>query len=257
MFDDIPQRWVEPTPDQYNAYFYDIDGAHFDLSIIPDFLREYIEYPEYGSGTNKFLYLFYQLASRANIMVEVGTFTGVSTVAFAKGIENNGGSMLCLDTDLSRPLLHYRLQKHNINNVTLVQGNDLEFDVPQLFDMIYIDTTHLYEQTVKELFLFDKNLRPGGIFVLHDIVVPKGINLINSKEDYGYINGDEFISAFSDNRDGQRNRHISQWPVAKPTQRCLLSPVFLAIQTFLSYRSRYNLLKIMDFGGVAIIFKPH
>lgn len=257
MFKDMLLKWVEPSADSFNAYFYDVGGACYDFSIVPEFLREYMEYPEYGSGTCKYLYLLYKFASRAKLAIECGVYTGISTIALSKGLESNGGSMISIDLNLTRPLLHERVQKHNIKNVQFVQGNNLgfRFEKQNCFDLIYIDSDHTYEHAVKELFLFDKYLKPGGIVIMHDIVVPQGIGLIESKEDYGYVDGEALINKYIESKDKNLKFHISEYPVCKPATNCLNSPIYLAIQTFLSYRPNYKLFKNIDFAGIGIIWK--
>lgn len=322
MFDDLLQNWVEPSPDSFDAYFYDVDQAHYDLSIVPEFLREYIEYPEQYSGTNKFQFLLYKFASNAKFAIECGTYTGVTTIPLSKGVENNNGFLVCIDLDLSRPLLHERIKKHELKNLYLLQGNSLDFrsgkieqspkwslkrgikkvlkgpdrtfhfrsllrhyarflvqqrieiqsasppplvihsvsrpplEVPDSFDLIWIDSAHTYEHTVKELFLFDRYLRPGGVFMMHDIVAAQGVGLVDSTEDFGYSNIVDLVIAQADNKDGKRGRPISAFPKLIPTPDCLMSPVYLAIKTFLSYRQNYRLFKILDSGGLGIIWKP-
>lgn len=301
MFDDLLDNWVEPSPDTFDAYFYDGGKPSRDLSRIPDFLLPYVEYPECGSGTNKYLYLLYQFASRARLGLECGVFTGVSTIPLAKGLQHNDGELTSIDRDLSHPALHQRIRKHGLSNVTLLGGSDLDFRpangthrtdeyapnhaiqsstdtallaappglrtqihcvgspppwVPASFDFIYIDTAHTYEHTVKELFMFDRHLNAGGVFLVHDIVVALGVGLKESTEDYGYSNGAVYIDTLIRSKDAPMGIHISQYPICQPTPNCLMTPVYLAIQTFLSYRPDYRMFKVIDFAGMAIIWKP-
>jgi predicted O-methyltransferase YrrM len=259
IFADLLQKWKEPTPDMFDAYFYDFDCGCYDFSILPEFLREYAEYPEIGGGTSKFLYLLYKFSSRASLGLECGVFNGLTTIPLAKGLEQNDGLLVSIDLNLNRPLLHERIRKHNLVKVYLMQGNDLTFSADPYkgsFDFVYIDSLHTYEHTLKELFLFDQYLRPGGVFLLHDLIVPLGtIDLIGSREDKAYVNAEEFLAALAENSEGKHVRHISTFPICQLAPNHLLSPIYLSIQTFLSYRPQYRLFKNLDFAGLGVIWK--
>ena len=258
MFRDFLLKWVEPMPDSFDAYFYDENGIpHHDFTNMPEFLRESMEFFEPGSGTHKFLFLLYKFASRAKFGIECGVWNGSTTVSLAKGLDNNNGTLISVDLNVNRPLLHERLKKHDIRNVKLYQGNNLGFrsDNQNFFDLIYIDTDHTYEHTVRELFLFDRYLKEGGVFILHDIVSSKGVDLIDSSEDYGYSNTNAVYGIIEKAEKENRRIHVSDFPILKPTPNCLMSPVYLGMQTFLSYRPSYKVFKILDCGGLGIIWK--
>ncbi len=278
MYADFLDHWTEPPFDSFDCFYYDETGKPcYDLSDVPASLREAIEYPEYCSGTNKFQLLLYRFAARAKAALECGVFEGASTLPLAKGLETSGGRLTCIDPNMREPMLHQRISKHEIQNVILLEGNGLAFrpgsepnepdadgiytvtrppaEVPSMFDLVYIDSDHTYEHTVRELFLFDQYLNPGGVMILHDIVVGVGQGLIGSKEDYGYLNADAYIGAFMQTQNRAQKIHISDWPVCRPAPNCLMSPIHLAIQSFLAYRPSYSFFKLLDFAGLGIIWK--
>ncbi len=255
MFRDLLAKFVEPTYDQFDAYFYDINRSCKDFSILPEFLQELIPVPEMDSGTNKFLWIIYQFACRAKNALECGVYTGGTTVPLAMGLKMNQGALVAVDRKGSNPLLMERVNRYNLNNITFIEDNDLNFTLnkdQELFDIIYIDTAHTYEHTVKELFLFDKYMKKGGVYIMHDIIATAGVGLIDSTEDYGYHNAKECQRILIENKG---TKHISEYPRLLPTENCHLSPVFLAIQTFLSYRKSYKFFKIDDWAGLGIIWK--
>ena len=58
---------------------------------------------------------------------------------------------------------------------TLTVGDDLDPVVaaaqPLAVDVLFIDTSHTYDQTAAELRLYVPRVRPGGVVLLHDVEV--------------------------------------------------------------------------------------
>jgi predicted O-methyltransferase YrrM len=107
---------------------------------------------------------------RAKHVVELGTRTGVSTVAWLYGLERTGGRLTSVDID-AKPAIG------EFDHWTFIQGDDLDPDVvaqlPDEVDVVFIDTSHLYEQTLRELYLYRWLVRPGGVIVCHDTELPQ------------------------------------------------------------------------------------
>ena len=105
----------------------------------------------------------------AKCVVELGTRTGVSTIAWLYALEKTGGRLISVDIDEAPPIGTY-------DHWTFVQGDDCSPDVfshmPFLVDILFIDTSHAYEHTVRELNLYRWVVRPGGRIVLHDTELP-------------------------------------------------------------------------------------
>jgi len=105
----------------------------------------------------------------AKHVIELGSRTGVSTVAWLYGLAGTGGRLTSIDLD---PAPRIGLWPH----WTHVQGNDLNPDIVASLepaDIVFIDTSHLYEQTVQELYVYRHLVRPGGVMVLHDTQLPQ------------------------------------------------------------------------------------
>ena len=104
----------------------------------------------------------------AQHVIELGTRTGVSTVAWLYGLEKTGGRLTSVDIDGRPPIgVH--------DHWTFIQGDDCDPDVlAQLepADIVFIDTSHLYEHTVRELNLYRWLVKPGGVICLHDTELP-------------------------------------------------------------------------------------
>lgn len=106
----------------------------------------------------------------ARLVVELGTRTGVSTVAWLYALERTGGRLLSVDLDARPPIGDWP-------HWTFHQGDDLDPDVLALVadgtaDIVFIDTSHHYEQTQRELVAWSPKVRPGGVIVLHDTELP-------------------------------------------------------------------------------------
>ena len=100
----------------------------------------------------------------ARNVIELGTRAGVSTLAWLHGLAMTGGHLWSVDVDPAPPLPW--------GHWTFIRGNDLDAAVygqlPDNVDIVFIDTSHHYDQTLAELNLYRWKLRPGGKFVLHD-----------------------------------------------------------------------------------------
>jgi predicted O-methyltransferase YrrM len=106
----------------------------------------------------------------AKHVIELGTRSGVSTVAFLHALEETDGRLTSIDLDAPPAIESPRW--------TFIQGDDLD---PRILyglepaDLVFIDTSHLYEQTVAELHVYKHLVNPGGIIALHDTQLPQPI----------------------------------------------------------------------------------
>jgi predicted O-methyltransferase YrrM len=115
----------------------------------------------------------YSEASRPEVkVIELGVRAGNSTAAFLLAAEENDGFVWSVD--IHPP----RVPWFGIERWQFIQGDDLWiFDqLPDEVDVLFIDTSHHYEQTVGELELYVPKVRPGGVVLLHDteLETPEG-----------------------------------------------------------------------------------
>lgn len=135
---------------------------------------------------------------RATHVIELGTRTGVSTIAWLYAMERTGGHLTSVDID-PRPDIG------EFGHWTFHQSDDLD---PALLnqlepaDIVFIDTSHTYEQTRAELGVYQHLVRRGGIMLLHDtelehpedaptypaFPVRKAVNDFVATEGYRWIN---------------------------------------------------------------------
>jgi len=111
--------------------------------------------------------------TNAQHVIELGTRTGVSTVAWLHGLDATGGRLTSIDID-AKPAIgeHERWE--------FMQGDDMAADVfaaCDMADIVFIDTSHHYLHTLAELRLWSAKVRPGGWIVCHDteLLAPEGM----------------------------------------------------------------------------------
>jgi predicted O-methyltransferase YrrM len=109
---------------------------------------------------------FVRLVERldAQHVIELGTRTGVSTVAWLYGLDKTGGRLTSVDIDPAPDIGGWP-------HWTFRQSDDL---APELLaelepaDIVFIDTSHQYDHTLMELHVYRHLVRSGGLLVCHD-----------------------------------------------------------------------------------------
>lgn len=107
----------------------------------------------------------------AEHVIELGTRTGVSTVAFLYALEETGGRLTSVDIDPKPAIGSYEHWR-------FIQGDDCSpevFTALQPAEIVFIDTSHLYEHTLQELNLYRFLVKPGGVMLLHDTELERPI----------------------------------------------------------------------------------
>jgi predicted O-methyltransferase YrrM len=112
-------------------------------------------------------------------IVEVGTREGRSTVALLEAARMIDGDVLSIDIepcqaahDLVQSLgmtEHWRFRQANALSLTAAE-------IPHPIDLLFIDTFHLFSQTLSELRKFVPLLHPGSWIALHDSVTFPGVS---------------------------------------------------------------------------------
>ena len=107
--------------------------------------------------------------SGAKTVIELGTRTGVSTIAWLYALEQTGGHLWSVDIDAKPPIGDYP-------HWTFIQGDDckpeVQIQLPHQADIVFIDTSHHYEHTLRELRGYRSFVKKGGLMVLHDTELP-------------------------------------------------------------------------------------
>lgn len=132
----------------------------------PDIGDRYRQAVRTSSDINEHLPKLVELCKslKAKKIIELGTRGGNSTVAWLFGLHQTYGHLWSVDIDPAPEFTDERW--------TFIQGDDLSPEVfnqlPNDADIVFVDTSHQYEQTIAELHLYKWKVRPGGKIVLHD-----------------------------------------------------------------------------------------
>lgn len=114
---------------------------------------------------------FVEMVKQGNAtkVLELGTRTGVSTIAWLHALEGTGGHLWSVDID-AKPAIG------DWPNWTFIRGDDESDEVlsqlPDKVDICFLDTSHHYEHTLRELRLYKSQVKPGGLIVCHDTELP-------------------------------------------------------------------------------------
>ena len=149
-------------------------GIKGDASTTPrvsDLALRYAEVAAVESDIWEHLPTFLDLVDRmqATRVIELGTRTGVSTIAWLYALEQTGGHLWSVDLDSKPPIGDHP-------HWTFIQGDDESDEVltqlPAEVDIVFLDTSHWYENTKRELELYLSSVRKGGLIVCHDTELP-------------------------------------------------------------------------------------
>jgi SAM-dependent methyltransferase len=116
---------------------------------------------------------FYEMVTSRNVkhVIELGTRSGVSTIAWLHALAQTGGKLTSVDID-QRPAIGDHA------HWSFIQGDDCDPKIMAQLepaDVVFIDTSHLYDHTLRELNLYKRLVKPGGLMVLHDTMLEQPI----------------------------------------------------------------------------------
>ena len=132
-----------------------------------------------GSGYTLELYKR-AVEAKAKDIVELGTQVGHSTRALLKAAIENGGHLHSVELNPNTLSLVGESMKSGGADTsfwTAIPGDDLEV-VKQwtiYMDFLFIDTSHTYENTLKELEAYSKFVVPRGVIVMHDTHIDRSV----------------------------------------------------------------------------------
>jgi predicted O-methyltransferase YrrM len=126
------------------------------------------------SDIREYLPLFYEQAkNRPGCRVlELGTRLGYSTLAFLAGAAKSDGHVWSVDLDDVMKYPEGMMSWKNTSQWTFIRGSDLDPAVQEVvpleIDILFIDTSHEYEHTIRELELYVPRVVTGGVVFCHD-----------------------------------------------------------------------------------------
>lgn len=169
-----------------------------------------IEIASIEHDINYFLMLMYEMAVSIGKksdddfnIVELGVRGGSSTIAFLSALEKLGKGKLwsCDIEPLQEELVQKVVEGGLYNFWYFWQGDSIEFPVAHFQnkrpDIVFVDTSHEYDQTVKEIEIWTPILKEGGRMLFHDTLsrregvgIPVEQFVKNRKNRWDYYNID-------------------------------------------------------------------
>lgn len=112
----------------------------------------------------------------ARMVIETGTYWGFSTAILAAAVRDEGGGMVHSFDIYPRAGAH--IPPPLMRWITLHRGRPSSEALPELLlrgapDLFFQDSRHDYAGVTEELRLVAPRLRPGGVILFHDWVLPE------------------------------------------------------------------------------------
>lgn len=119
---------------------------------------------------------------KASVVVELGCFVGWTSAHLAFALQANGqGHVYCVDRDQQTlDVAQANLKRHGLEKlVTTLLGTSMDQAVvsalPKQIDILFIDTSHLYPDTLEEIHFYAPLMAENGCIVLHDSIWFPGV----------------------------------------------------------------------------------
>lgn len=132
---------------------------------------------EYLNVQNPYCRILYDTVIRlkARTVLEFGVGEGFSTVALLAGVKETKGVLWSVDIRIFEPGMN-RIKSTPFLDTQrwhFILLDDCEWVTiwSQSIDLLYIDSNHQYEHTLKELELFAPYVKPDGVILLHDTLL--------------------------------------------------------------------------------------
>lgn len=152
-------------------------GTHYRSKIYHPVLRQALQRARTRSDISDHLstIFFFAVDARPKLIVELGTRGGESTRVLLAAAHLCGARVLSIDIDdvghIDAP---FRELWHFVRDDDVAFGRSKFSDwcaghgLPAVADLLFIDTSHLYEHTRQELAVWAPYLAPSGTMILHD-----------------------------------------------------------------------------------------
>jgi len=132
---------------------------------------EHFEAGEYSEAMEHFLKILFVFACNTkDCTVELGSGKFNSTMALGLGSQITGAEFFSIDMQDKKSEGEQKLCKYGINckfihSDSIIAGQEWD---GRTIDLLYIDTSHTYEQTLGELETWWRFVKIGGFIILHD-----------------------------------------------------------------------------------------
>lgn len=134
----------------------------------------------------------------AKLVIELGVHTAQSTVALLEAVHASDGRLVSVDIDLLPHVIGMLNAYKLLDRWQFNLMDDIKFGQKwpsgKKADLIFIDTSHTFDHTTKEIELYEPILRPGGIMAFHDTVTFRdGVlvpieNFLKANPGYKFVN---------------------------------------------------------------------
>lgn len=145
-------------------------------------MKNTLEHSKLGSDINEHLLTLYNLAVgiKAKTIVELGTRTGESMIPLLEAAQAMNGRLYSVDVEDCESA-HQKVENFGLKEWwVFTKSDDIAFgkawpnEIP--IDMLFVDTSHFYPHTKKEIEVYEPLVRSGGIIAFHDTVSsPEGV----------------------------------------------------------------------------------
>lgn len=107
---------------------------------------------------------------RCKTVLELGTAKGESTLALLLGVSGNDGLVFSIDLDDCSAAKELIEASGLTPYWKFIHSDDLSVEWDAQIDMLFVDTSHLFQHTLDELGKFEPWVKEGGLIVLHDTI---------------------------------------------------------------------------------------
>jgi predicted O-methyltransferase YrrM len=110
------------------------------------------------------------LLIKPKTILELGCRTGNTALPMLYAAHQYGGHVYSVDIETWPEIQNFKVDNRPLTDSwTFIESDDLKLEWDTPINFLYIDTSHTYEQTMKELEKYEPFLQSGGILALHDI----------------------------------------------------------------------------------------
>lgn len=143
----------------------------------PGALESFTSEPSVGRFLSQLV--FYR---KPAVVVELGCFVGWASAHLAMALQANGhGKLYCVDCDQKNLDATVRNLKRvgldGVSNALLGKSTEptVVAGLPNKIDILFVDTSHTYRDTLDEILLYSSRIGEAGCMVLHDSISFPGV----------------------------------------------------------------------------------
>lgn len=140
-----------------------------NFAVRAAFGRSLVEWSDIQGHVQRLHDLVIELDAKS--VLELGVRDAVSTSAFLAALEQTDGQLYSVDINVPQ----HKINEYNDPRWSFFQGfstgplsNPAFSDLPARFDVVFVDTDHIYELTKQEIVAWSPRIRSGGLMVFHD-----------------------------------------------------------------------------------------